>query len=318
MQPNGVFSDFISFWKNYANFKGRTPRRGFWMAQLWLALIYIAFGLISAIILAVGSQSLESVLILLFIVYGIMFLFLLATFIPSLAILVRRLHDTGRTAHWLWLTFGPAIAQVVLYVILIFQVVGSLSTASLFYMDRYLSMFAGWMIIFAILGLIQLAAGIVMFVFCCLPTSPNAIGVCTHTGQGGATTRKANTSAPARGNTGYTTYSNTPSQSGAASIICTKGMYANASFAINGGEELVLGRDAAYSHVVIDKNSEKVSRKHVSITFDPGRNCYMCTDLSSNGTYKNDGVRLLANVPTAVARGTVINLGSAQNSFLLK
>jgi uncharacterized membrane protein YhaH (DUF805 family) len=43
-------------------------------------------------------------------------LYLLATFLPSLAVTVRRLHDTGRSGWWWLIAFVPVIGAVVLIV----------------------------------------------------------------------------------------------------------------------------------------------------------------------------------------------------------
>ena len=53
------------------------------------------------------------------IVFGIVFLVFLIYFIamigPSFCILVRRLHDIGKSGHWLWLMLVP-YASIVLFV----------------------------------------------------------------------------------------------------------------------------------------------------------------------------------------------------------
>ena len=52
-------------------------------------------------------------------VTGTMFLyliFLLASIIPSIAVQVRRLHDTGRSGWWILLSFIPLVGPIVLIV----------------------------------------------------------------------------------------------------------------------------------------------------------------------------------------------------------
>jgi hypothetical protein len=100
-------------------------------------------------------------------------------------------------------------------------------------------------------------------------------------------------------------------------IIGKSGMYKNATIRISNGEELIVGRDAALAHIIVDTESEKVSRRHCKIAYDGERMRYYVTDYSSNGTYKEDGTRLASNVSTTLSRGAVIYLGNKRNSFLL-
>ena len=46
-------------------------------------------------------------------------IFTLATFIPYLAVTVRRLHDTDRSGWWLLLAFIPIIGGIILLVFMI-------------------------------------------------------------------------------------------------------------------------------------------------------------------------------------------------------
>lgn len=100
-------------------------------------------------------------------------------------------------------------------------------------------------------------------------------------------------------------------------IICTAGMYRYATFRIDNGEELIIGRDAAMSHIVVDTGAEKVSRKHCSIIYDGRQRQYIVTDYSSNGTYTDDNTRLTHLTLTILPCATTIYLGDRQNSFLL-
>ena len=99
-------------------------------------------------------------------------------------------------------------------------------------------------------------------------------------------------------------------------IIGKTGMYKFATFRIESGEEMFIGRDAAVSHIVVDTAAEKISRKHCSIIFDGSRRQYIVCDYSSTGTFREDGGRLPSMVMTVLPRGTTIYLGDRQNSFL--
>ncbi|MDR1194538.1 MAG: FHA domain-containing protein, partial [Peptococcaceae bacterium] len=100
-------------------------------------------------------------------------------------------------------------------------------------------------------------------------------------------------------------------------VVGVSGMYKGAEFPIQSGEELLIGRDSAISHIIIDQGAENISRKHCGITYDPGNRLYHVTDYSSNGTFKEDGTRLLTNVTSALPIGSLIILGTRQTSFRL-
>jgi len=102
-----------------------------------------------------------------------------------------------------------------------------------------------------------------------------------------------------------------------ASIVCVAGMYKGAVFPLPDDEVLVFGRDAKQCHIIISENSEKISRKHLTISFDPYNGVYVVTDNSSNGTYLSSGSRLASNIPVELRRGTTIYLAKRNNSFTL-
>ncbi|HCX79227.1 MAG TPA: hypothetical protein DG577_07425 [Firmicutes bacterium] len=101
-------------------------------------------------------------------------------------------------------------------------------------------------------------------------------------------------------------------------LIGRSGMYANETIDIPAGEEIILGRDSALAHIVLDRNSEKVSRKHCGIFYDDVNKNYAVIDYSTNGTFVEGGNRLVANIATILPSGTVILLGNKENSFTLK
>jgi len=74
---------FLEPLKKYATFNGRARRKEYWYFVLFCTLINIAFGVF-------GLRIISDV-------------FALAVFIPSIAVGVRRMHDTGRSGWWLLL-----------------------------------------------------------------------------------------------------------------------------------------------------------------------------------------------------------------------
>jgi uncharacterized membrane protein YhaH (DUF805 family) len=100
---------YLDVLKKYAEFSGRARRKEYWMFALFNALIYIAIMIFSAILGAIDN-SLALIGTLLLLVY------ILAIFVPSLAVAVRRLHDTGRSGWWFLIAFVPFVGGIILLV----------------------------------------------------------------------------------------------------------------------------------------------------------------------------------------------------------
>jgi uncharacterized membrane protein YhaH (DUF805 family) len=89
--------------KRYAEFTGRSRRKEYWMYVLLLIVVGIVIGIVEGI---TGLRGMVGP-------YGpISALFGLATFIPSLAVGVRRLHDTNRSGLWLLIGYGPLLLMI--------------------------------------------------------------------------------------------------------------------------------------------------------------------------------------------------------------
>lgn len=98
---------FLMALKKYAAFSGRAQRAEYWYFVLFYVLLFIGLSLIDK---ATGSFDAETGMGLL---GGLLSLALL---IPSIAVSVRRLHDTGRSGWWLLIALIPLIGAIVLLV----------------------------------------------------------------------------------------------------------------------------------------------------------------------------------------------------------
>ena len=87
--------------KNYAGFEGRARRAEFWQYGLMNLIVVVALVILSAII---------KPLIFLVIIYY------LAILVPTLAVTVRRLHDTDRSGFWFFISFVPFVGGIILLV----------------------------------------------------------------------------------------------------------------------------------------------------------------------------------------------------------
>jgi uncharacterized membrane protein YhaH (DUF805 family) len=107
------FSEALkSFWNNYANFKGRARRSEYWFIQLFLVVTNLA---VAAIDLALMDGDVDR-----FIANGgggiVGLIWILATIVPAIAVLIRRLHDTGRSGWWSLIGLVPFAGAIVLLV----------------------------------------------------------------------------------------------------------------------------------------------------------------------------------------------------------
>lgn len=113
-----VFTAYSSVWRNAFDWTGRAKRPEFW----WWALIQtvIISGLLMLIgVLAVDApfSTTEQVTAMgagVVALYVILFVYGIASLIPSVAVAVRRLRDAGRSPAWLAIILVPFVGIIVL------------------------------------------------------------------------------------------------------------------------------------------------------------------------------------------------------------
>ena len=81
--------------KKYAEFSGRASRKELWLFLLFNTLAYLILVLIFA---PVGA------------IYAV------GTWLPTISVQVRRLHDTNRSGGWWWLQLLPIIGTIIVFV----------------------------------------------------------------------------------------------------------------------------------------------------------------------------------------------------------
>jgi len=84
--------------KKYATFEGRASRSEFWYFTLFTMLVN------AALMIVFGSHTVFADL------------FSLVALLPSIAVSVRRLHDTDRSGWWWWLWLLPVVGWILLIV----------------------------------------------------------------------------------------------------------------------------------------------------------------------------------------------------------
>jgi uncharacterized membrane protein YhaH (DUF805 family) len=100
---------YLTVLKKYAEFSGRARRKEYWMFALMNFLISILISIVGAVI--GDTDGLIAVSL-----SGVYALFI---FIPSLAVTVRRLHDTNKSGWWILITLVPLIGGLVLLIFMI-------------------------------------------------------------------------------------------------------------------------------------------------------------------------------------------------------
>ena len=95
---------YKKYWKNYANFNGRSSRSDYWYVFLCNIIINFVFS-IACIFLGDFGFTLSSI-------------FQIAIIIPGLAICIRRLHDINKSGSFIFVALIPFVGFIILLVFL--------------------------------------------------------------------------------------------------------------------------------------------------------------------------------------------------------
>ena len=119
---------YFSALKKYAVFKGRLGRKEFWIFWLIHTLLIIVMGLMDAL---TGMSD---------IINGnpfgaFSYIYLFGTLMPVLGATARRLHDTGKSAGWIFIVALPGIGMIWLFVLLCMKSSGQVPRPSNYQVD---------------------------------------------------------------------------------------------------------------------------------------------------------------------------------------
>lgn len=101
----GIIDWFKKGLRNYVNFSGRARRKEYW----YFSLIHFVALVVASMIDAILFDS-ETGLLYIVVALGL--------FLPSVAVAIRRLHDTSRSGWWLLISLIPLIGTIILLVFL--------------------------------------------------------------------------------------------------------------------------------------------------------------------------------------------------------
>jgi len=92
---------YLQALRKYAVFAGRARRKEYWVFELAHFPIIVALVFVGKIVHSTNLGPLPT-------------LYILAMIIPSLAGVVRRLHDTNRSGWWLFINLAPVVGPLIL------------------------------------------------------------------------------------------------------------------------------------------------------------------------------------------------------------
>ena len=98
--------------KNYVKLRGRSTRSEYWYFLLFNVLIGIVLGFVDVFTGNFVQETGQGL-------FGA--LYSLAILIPSITVLVRRLHDTNRSGWWFFVLFIPLIGWIILFIFMVLR-----------------------------------------------------------------------------------------------------------------------------------------------------------------------------------------------------
>jgi uncharacterized membrane protein YhaH (DUF805 family) len=104
---------YLEPWKKYAMFDGRARRREYWYFILGNAFIGAA--------IEVATLALENTIFARTLFAWVFVLFGISIIVPTIAVAVRRLHDSGRSGVWFLIYFAPAIGFIWFLILMLFD-----------------------------------------------------------------------------------------------------------------------------------------------------------------------------------------------------
>jgi len=108
---------YLNVLKNYATFSGRARRSEYWYFALFNVIFAVAAMMLDK---ALGTNfTVETAAGPINLFYGYVYvLYLLFIFLPSLAVLVRRLHDVGKSGWFVLISLIPLVGSIWILVLL--------------------------------------------------------------------------------------------------------------------------------------------------------------------------------------------------------
>lgn len=97
--------------KNYATFNGRARRKEYWMYMLFVGLFALLFGSLMSLLVFILGPFVIFLLVPFFLVF----------LVPSIAVTVRRLHDTNKSGWWYLICLVPYVGSIILFILSVIE-----------------------------------------------------------------------------------------------------------------------------------------------------------------------------------------------------
>ena len=105
------------YFKNYANFSGRSSRSEYWWVYLAEQIVFMPLYMFSNVLQVLIENDQNAGVAILGVIVGLISAVLgLALLIPGLSLGCRRLHDIGKSGWWQLLAFIPCIGGIILLI----------------------------------------------------------------------------------------------------------------------------------------------------------------------------------------------------------
>ncbi len=269
---------YLDVLKKYAVFSGRARRKEYWFFVLFNAIAGILLMVVDVMVGTYDPETQSGV---------ISSLYSLAVFIPSIAVTVRRLHDTDRSGWWVMLPIGVLIGGGILLAVTLSgnQNAEQLSPAA--------------SVVMGLFGLTVLGSFIALFVFMVLDGT-------TGSNRFGEDPKIHEILGSHRQKPPVQSSEKTVAHSNPATVTLTGEGAGVDPIQLHPNQKIIVGRSGS-ADIKID--NQHVSNQHISITLSDGGTVSVIDLGSSNGTYIQ-GSKLAAHIPHIVHPGDRIILGS--------
>lgn len=274
---------YIEVLKKYAIFSGRARRKEYWFFILFSTIASI---LLTVVDVVIGTYNAVTEVGILSSLYS------LGVLLPTIAVTVRRLHDTDRTGWWVLMPVAVIVVAGIAAAIIIPSISQGANGAS-----------EGVIILFIIL---LLAIFITMFVFMVLDSTPG-------TNRYGENPK--NLQEPVFDNQKplQQFQQKTTINSNTGSVTLLGVMSGMPPIVLSPNLEVIIGRSP---NVNVQIDNKYISNRHLSLTVDSSGKVKVRDLSSSNGTYI-DGKKLDANMFYTLKSGERLIIGSEDVVYTL-
>jgi uncharacterized membrane protein YhaH (DUF805 family) len=106
---SNIMNWYFEALRKYATFRGRARRKEYWMFALVNFVIVVVLMILGAMLGAASPKAAITINV-------VLAAYVLLILVPSIAVMVRRLHDINRSGWWFWIQLVPLAGPIILFV----------------------------------------------------------------------------------------------------------------------------------------------------------------------------------------------------------